>query len=65
VEVFAATVPKEQKLWVPIGSGWNRADGEALSAIEVRSGSLLRILENVGRTMAEYKQMLYFFQCGR
>src|SRR5258708_29230532 len=37
-----------------------RANGEALSPIEIRSGSYWRVLGNIGRTMAEYKQNVVF-----
>jgi hypothetical protein len=61
VEVFAATVPKEQKLWV---TNWLWFDHELMSKhypqLKSDPDRYWRILENIGRTMAEYKQNVVF-----
>jgi hypothetical protein len=61
VEVFAATVPKEQKLWV---TNWLWFERELMAKhfpqLKSDPGSYWRILENIGRTMAEYKQNVVF-----
>jgi glycosyl hydrolase family 123 len=57
VEVFGATVPKEQKLWV---TNWLWFDHELMAKhypqLKSDPDRYWRILENTGRTMAEYKQ---------
>ena len=57
VEVFAATVPKEQKLWV---TNWLWLDREVLAKHYPRMNDdpeiYWRVVENIGRTMAAYKQ---------
>src|SRR5216683_7248605 len=61
VEVFAATVPKEQKLWV---TNWLWFERELMAKHYPQSKSdpdrYWRVLENIGRTMAEYKQNVAF-----
>src|SRR5712692_5770779 len=61
VEVFAATVPKEQKLWV---TNWLWFDHELMAKHYPQLNSdpdrYWRVLENIGRTMAEYKQNVAF-----
>src|SRR5258708_36326666 len=57
VEVFAATVPKEQKLWV---TNWLWFEQEMMAKhypkLKPDPDRYWKILENIGRTMAEYKQ---------
>jgi hypothetical protein len=57
VEVFAATVPKEQKLWV---TNWLWLDHELMEKhypqLKSDPDRYWRVLENIGKTMAEYKQ---------
>jgi hypothetical protein len=57
VEVFAATVPKEQKLWV---TNWLWLEQELLAKhypqLKSDPNRYWRILQNIGQTMAEYKQ---------
>jgi hypothetical protein len=61
VEVFAATVPKEQKLWV---TNWLWLEHELLekhySQLKTDPARYWKILENIGRTMAQYKQNVMF-----
>src|SRR6266478_6093433 len=61
VEVFAATVPKEQKLWV---TNWLWFEHELMEKhypqLKSDPDRYWRILENIGRTMAEYKQNVVF-----
>ncbi len=61
VEVFAATIPKEQKLWV---TNWLWFEQEMMAKhypkLKSDPDRYWRILENVGRTMAEYKQNVVF-----
>jgi Domain of unknown function (DUF4091) len=61
VEVFAATVPKEQKLWM---TNWLWLDHELMAKHYPQLNSdpdrYWRVLENIGRTMAEYKQNVVF-----
>src|SRR5260370_2958165 len=61
VEVFAATVPKEQKLWV---TNWLWFERELMAKhyLQLKSDPdrYWRILENIGRTMAEYRQNVVF-----
>ncbi len=61
VEVFAATVPKEQKLWV---TNWLWFEHELMEKhypqLKSDPDRYWRVLENVGRTMAEYKQNVVF-----
>jgi hypothetical protein len=61
VEVFAATVPKEQKLWV---TNWLWFDHELMEKhypqLKSDPDRYWRVLENIGRTMAEYKQNVVF-----
>jgi hypothetical protein len=61
VEVFAATVPKEQKLWV---TNWLWFDHELMAKhypqLKSDPDRYWRILENIGRTMADYKQNVVF-----
>src|SRR6267378_4289239 len=61
VEVFAATVPKEQKLWV---TNWLWFEQELMAKHypQLKSGPdrYWKILENIGRTMSEYKQNVVF-----
>jgi hypothetical protein len=61
VEVFAATVPKEQKLWV---TNWLWFEQERLAKhypqLKSDPGRYWKILENIGRTMADYKQNVVF-----
>jgi len=60
-EVFAATVPKEQKLWV---TNWLWFDHELMAKhypqLKSDPDRYWRVLENIGRTMAEYKQNVVF-----
>ncbi len=61
VEVFAATVPKEQKLWV---TNWLWFERELMAKhypqLKSDPDRYWRVLENIGRTMAEYKQNVVF-----
>ena len=61
VEVFAATVPKEQQLWV---TNWFWFEHELMAKhypkLKSDSDRYWRVLENIGRTMAEYKQNVVF-----
>lgn len=61
VEVFAATVPKEQKLWV---TNWLWFEHELLAKhypqLKSDPDRYWKVLENIGRTMAEYKQNVVF-----
>jgi hypothetical protein len=61
VAVFAATVPKEQKLWV---TNWLWFEHERMAEHypQLKSDPDLywKILENIGRTMADYKQNVVF-----
>jgi hypothetical protein len=61
VEVFLATVPKEQKLWV---TNWLWFEQELMAKhypqFKPDPDRYWRILENIGRTMAEYKQNVVF-----
>ena len=61
VEVFAATVPNEQKLWV---TNWLWFERELMAKhypkLESDPDRYWKILENIGRTMAEYKQNVVF-----
>jgi hypothetical protein len=61
VEVFAANVPKEQKLWV---TNWLWFDHELMDKhypqLKSEPDRYWRILGNIGRTMAEYKQNVVF-----
>jgi len=61
VEVFPATVPKQQKLWV---TNWLWFEHELMTKLYPQLKSdpdrYWRVLENIGRTMAEYKQNVVF-----
>jgi len=61
VEVFAATVPKEQKLWV---TNWLWFERELMAKhypqLKSDPDRYWRVLENIGRTMADYKQNVVF-----
>jgi hypothetical protein len=61
VEVFAATVPKEQKLWV---TNWLWFDQEPMAKhfpqLTSEPDRYWKILENIGRTMSDYKQNVVF-----
>ena len=61
VEVFAATVPKQQKLWV---TNWLWFDHDAMAKhypqLKSDPERYWKILENIGRTMAQYKQNVAF-----
>jgi len=61
VEVFAATVPKEQKLWV---TNWLWFEHERMAKhypqLQSDPDRYWKILENIGRTMADYKQNVVF-----
>jgi hypothetical protein len=61
VEVFAATVPKEQKLWV---TNWLWFEHELMAKhfpqLKSDPDRYWRVLGNIGRTMAEYKQNVVF-----
>jgi hypothetical protein len=61
VEVFAATVPKEQKLWVTNWL-WFEHDrmAEHYPQLKADPDRYWKILENIGRTMADYKQNVVF-----
>src|SRR5712692_7250087 len=61
VEVFAATVRSEEMLWV---TNWLWFDQELMAKhfpkLKSEPDRYWRILENIGRTMAEYKQNVVF-----
>ena len=61
VEVFAATVPKEQKLWV---TNWLWFEHELMEKhypqLKTDPDRYWKILENIGRTMVQYKQNVIF-----
>jgi hypothetical protein len=61
IEVFLATVPKEQKLWV---TNWLWFEHERMAKhypqLKSDPDRYWKILENIGRTMAEYKQNVVF-----
>ena len=61
VEVFAATVPTEQRLWV---TNWLWFEQELMAKhypqLQSDPDRYWRILESIGRTMAEYKQNVVF-----
>jgi glycosyl hydrolase family 123 len=61
VEVFPATVPKEQKLWV---TNWLWFEHELMAKhypqLKSDPDRYWTVLENIGRTMAEYKQNVVF-----
>src|SRR5260370_1222408 len=61
VEVFAATVPKEQKLWV---TNWLWFEHELMEKhypqLKSDPDRYWRVLENAGRTMPDFKQNLVF-----
>jgi hypothetical protein len=61
VEVFTATVPKEQKLWV---TNWLWFEHELMEKhypqLKTDPDRYWKILENIGRTMAQYKQNVIF-----
>ncbi len=61
VKVFAATVPKEQKLWV---TNWLWFEHERMAKhypqLKSDPDRYWKILENIGRTMADYKQNVVF-----
>jgi hypothetical protein len=61
VEVFAATVPKKQKLWV---TNWFWFEHELMAKhypqLKSDPDRYWRVLENIGRTMADYKQNVVF-----
>ena len=61
VEVFAATVPKEQRLWV---TNWLWFEQELMAKhypqLKSDPDRYWKILESIGRTMAEYKQNVVF-----
>jgi hypothetical protein len=61
VEVFAATVPKEQKLWV---TNWLWFEQERMAKhypqLKSDPDRYWKILESIGRTMADYKQNVVF-----
>jgi len=61
VKVFAATVPKEQKLWV---TNWLWFEHERMAEhypqLKSDPDHYWKILENIGRTMADYKQNVVF-----
>ncbi len=61
VEVFAATVPKEQKLWV---TNWLWLEHERMEQhfpqLKSNPDHYWTIMENIARTMAEYKQNVAF-----
>jgi hypothetical protein len=61
VEVFAASVPKEQKLWV---TNWLWFEHERMAKhypqLKSDPDRYWKILENIGRTMADYKQNVVF-----
>jgi glycosyl hydrolase family 123 len=61
VEVFAAAVPKEQKLWV---TNWLWFEHERMAKhypqLKSDPDRYWKILENIGRTMADYKQNAVF-----
>ena len=61
VEVFSATVPKEQKLWV---TNWLWFEHELIvkhyPQLKSDPDRYWTVLANIGRTMAEYKQNVVF-----
>ena len=61
VEVFAATVPKEQKLWV---TNWLWFEQERMAKhypqLKSDPDRYWKILQSIGRTMADYKQNVVF-----
>src|ERR1700722_2618531 len=61
VEVFAATVPKEQRLWV---TNWLWFEHQLLekhySQLKTDPARYWKIIENIRRTMAQYKQNVMF-----
>jgi hypothetical protein len=61
IEVFAASVPKEQKLWV---TNWLWFEHELMAKhypqLKSDPNRYWKILENIGRTMARYKQNVVF-----
>ncbi len=61
VEVFAASVPEKQKLWV---TNWLWFDQELMAKhypqLKSDPDRYWRVLENIRRTMAEYKQNVVF-----
>ena len=61
IRVFSATVPKEQKLWV---TNWLWFEHELMEKhypqLKSDPDRYWRILENIGRTMAAYKQNVVF-----
>jgi hypothetical protein len=61
VEVFAATVPKKQKLWV---TNWFWFEHELMAKhypqLKSDPDRYWSVLENIGRTMADYKQNVVF-----
>ena len=61
VEVFAAAVPKEQKLWV---TNWLWFEQERMAKhyphLKSDPDRYWKILESIGRTMADYKQNVVF-----
>jgi hypothetical protein len=61
VEVFGASVPKEQKLWV---TNWLWFERELMAKhypqLKSDPDRYWRVLENIGRTMANYKQNVAF-----
>src|SRR5260370_9889358 len=65
VGVFPATVPKEQKLWV---TNWLWFDHELMAKhfpqLQSDANRFWRVWENMGRTMAEYKEKVGFVPVG-
>jgi len=61
VEVFAATVPKKQKLWV---TNWFWFENELMAKhypkLKSDPDRYWSVLENIGQTMADYKQNVVF-----
>jgi len=61
VEVFAATVPKEQKLWV---TNWLWFERDLMEKhfpqLKSEPERYWKVLGNIGRTMANYKQNVVF-----
>jgi hypothetical protein len=61
VEVFPAAVPREQKLWV---TNWLWFEHERMEKhypqLKTDPDRYWKILENIGRTMAQYKQNVIF-----
>jgi hypothetical protein len=61
VEVFAATVPKQQKLWVTNWLWFERGlMAKHYPQLKSDPDRYWTVLENIGRTMAEYKQNVVF-----